>query len=80
MPQPIKIGQIKSNRSRRTAATVVADADRAAWVKQFVKKMAKGTPEEEAFFAERRRLGRGVGTDKNGKLVRASDLLANSEG
>lgn len=79
MTQPIKIGQIKSVHSRRVAAPVVVDADHAAWVKQFVKKMSKGTPEEEAFFAERRRLGRGVGTDKNGKLIRAADLLTNSE-
>ena len=34
------------------------------------------TPEAEAFFVERRRLGLGVGLDEHGRFVYARDLLA----
>ena len=33
----------------------------------------------EAFFAERRKLGRGVGLDRTGRLVRAADLPADAD-
>lgn len=42
-----------------------------AWLDAFTEKMATPAPTEQAFFAERRRLGRGVGLDAAGNLVHA---------
>lgn len=39
----------------------------------FVKKMTVPTPEEIAFFEERKRKGLGVGLDENGNLIRETD-------
>lgn len=50
------------------------DAEYTAWSDRFIELMSKPGPNEEAFFAERRRLGLGVGLDENGNLVRAADL------
>ena len=50
------------------------DAEYAVWSDRFDELMAKPGPNGEAFFAERRRLGLGVGLDENGNLVRAADL------
>ncbi|WP_018698197.1 ParD-like family protein [Amorphus coralli] len=40
------------------------------WFDAFAEAVTGPTAEEEAFFAERRKLGRGVGLDENGRLVR----------
>lgn len=40
------------------------------WLEAFGEKMATPSPEAEAFFAERRRLGRGVGLSDAGEIVR----------
>lgn len=37
-------------------------------------RMSHNTPEEEAFFAERLRLGLGFGLDEKGNLVHVADL------
>ena len=42
-----------------------------AWLDAFTEKMATPAPTEQAFFAERRQLGRGVGLDAAGNLVHA---------
>ncbi|ETD81451.1 TA system antitoxin ParD family protein [Rhodobacter capsulatus] len=42
-----------------------------AWLDAFTEKMATPAPTEQAFFAERRKLGRGVGLDAAGNLVHA---------
>ncbi|ODU68439.1 MAG: hypothetical protein BGN95_00370 [Sphingomonas sp. 66-10] len=40
------------------------------WLDSFVEKMGQAAPDEEAWFARRRQLGRGVGLDAAGNLVR----------
>ena len=42
-----------------------------AWLDAFTEKMAAPAPTEQSFFAERRKLGRGVGLDAAGNLVHA---------
>lgn len=42
-----------------------------AWLDAFTEKMSAPAPTEQAFFAERRKLGRGVGLDAAGNLVHA---------
>lgn len=42
-----------------------------AWLDAFTEKMSAHAPTEQAFFAERRQLGRGVGLDAAGNLVHA---------
>ncbi|WP_444465050.1 TA system antitoxin ParD family protein [Rhodobacter capsulatus] len=42
-----------------------------AWLDAFTEKMATPASTEQAFFAERRQLGRGVGLDAAGNLVHA---------
>ncbi|KAA9007785.1 hypothetical protein [Histidinibacterium aquaticum] len=41
----------------------------AAWEERFTELMGQPSPEELAFFEERRRSGLGVGLDADGKLV-----------
>ncbi|WP_349367966.1 hypothetical protein [Salinarimonas sp.] len=43
----------------------------ATWADEFMESMRAPGVEKESFFAERRGLGRGVGLDENGALVRA---------
>lgn len=43
----------------------------AVWADDFEKATTETSAEEEAFFAERRRLGLGVGLSASGELVRA---------
>lgn len=57
----------------------LSDQEHAVWLEKFIEKMGEATPEEEAFFAERRKLGRGVGLDRTGRLVRAADLPADAD-
>ncbi|WP_404381465.1 hypothetical protein [Caenispirillum salinarum] len=47
----------------------------AIWLEAFGAKMSNPTLEAEAFFAERRRRGLGVGITKDGRLVHAKELL-----
>lgn len=47
------------------------DEEAIAWLDAFTEKMAAPAPAEQAFFAERRKLGRGVGLDAAGNLVHA---------
>lgn len=63
----------------KPAAAAHSDEEHAAWLEKFIEKMSEATPEEEAFFAERRNLGLGVGLDRTGKLVRAADLLPDAD-
>ncbi|MFG6585377.1 hypothetical protein [Sulfitobacter sp. 1A12779] len=44
------------------------------WIEWFSKKMDEASPEEEAFWKRRQRLGLGVGLDEDGSLVYAKDL------
>lgn len=60
-------------------AAALSDEEHAVWLEKFIEKMGDATPEEEAFFAERRKLGRGVGLDRTGRLVRAADLPADAD-
>jgi hypothetical protein len=41
------------------------------WLEEFTGKMSKPSEKERAFFAQRQRLGRGVGLDAAGNLVHA---------
>lgn len=43
------------------------------WADEFMEKMAHPKPKEIAFFAERCRMGLGVGLDEKGKFVHGSD-------
>ena len=47
--------------------------EEAVWLDAFSGRMAVPSPLEEAHFAQRRRLGRGVGLDAGGNLVHARD-------
>ncbi|MFW8634423.1 hypothetical protein [Cribrihabitans pelagius] len=49
----------------------LTDEEHAAWVKAFNNLMGEPGPEEEAFFARRRKLGLGVGLDDEGRLIHA---------
>ncbi|SNT42309.1 ParD-like antitoxin of type II toxin-antitoxin system [[Luteovulum] sphaeroides subsp. megalophilum] len=44
-----------------------------AWIDAFTEKMSRPSQAEQAFFANRQRLGRGVGLDAAGNLVRAGN-------
>lgn len=53
------------------------DEEAAAWLDAFAEKMSAPSVAEKAFFAKRRKLGRGVGLDTGGNLVHAgSDAAA----
>lgn len=45
--------------------------EKSVWLDRFTDLMGKPGPEEDAFFADRRRRGLGVGLDEKGNLVRA---------
>lgn len=47
------------------------DEEDVVWMEAFIEKMGQASSEEKAFFAERRRLGIGVGLDITGNLVSA---------
>lgn len=49
------------------------------WIDWFAKKMGQASPEEEAFWERRRRLGLGVGLDENGNLVFGEDALPDED-
>ena len=50
----------------------LSEAEEAAWLDAFTERMARPSEAEEAFFAERRLLGRGVGLDAGGNLISAA--------
>ncbi len=50
--------------------TKLTNEEKDVWIDSFVEKIGQPGPEEEAFFARRRRLGLGVGLDAAGNLVR----------
>jgi len=53
------------------------DEEAVAWLDAFTEKMSTPSPAEQAFFANRRKLGRGVGLDAAGNLIHAgSDAAA----
>lgn len=67
------------NHARVTAAlegrldTVnLSEEEAIAWLDAFAEKMSSPGAAENAFFAERQKLGRGVGLDGSGNLIRAS--------
>jgi len=62
--------------SGKAPTTTLSPAEYAVWSDRFDEMMGETTPEAEAFFAERRKLGLGSGLDENGKLVEAAELLA----
>jgi len=66
MDEPVKLGSTDM-------ALVHQQASEVAWLDEFTVKMSEATAEEREFFAERRRLGLGVGLDVGGKLVYAKD-------
>ena len=66
--------------SRITAAlsgeletTALTDEEKDVWLDSFTAAMAQPSPEEEAFFKNRRQLGLGVGLDASGNLVHADN-------
>jgi hypothetical protein len=50
--------------------TDLTGEEKDVWLDSFVEKMAQPGPDENAFFARRRRLGLGIGLDEAGRLVR----------
>ena len=54
----------------------LSEAEEAAWLDAFTERMAQPSEAEEAFFAERRSLGWGVGLDAGGNLVYAARAYA----
>ncbi|MBT52045.1 MAG: hypothetical protein CMF72_01255 [Mameliella sp.] len=53
--------------------TQLQEDEEAAWLDAFTEKMAQPSQAEEAFYANRRTLGRGVGLDAGGNLIHAKD-------
>ncbi|GHG98596.1 TA system antitoxin ParD family protein [Pseudodonghicola xiamenensis] len=51
--------------------TQLGEDEDIAWLDAFTEKMGQASDAEEAFFARRQRLGRGVGLDAGGNLVYA---------
>lgn len=49
------------------------EEEQIAWLDAFTEKMGEASEAEEAFFARRNALGRGVGLDAGGNLVYAKD-------
>lgn len=49
----------------------LGEEEEIAWIDAFTEKMSRPSRTEQAFFAKRQRLGRGVGLDAAGNLVRA---------
>ncbi len=47
--------------------------EEAAWLDAFTEKMGQPSKAEQAFFAKRQALGRGVGLDAGGNLIHARD-------
>lgn len=60
----------------KAPTTTLSDEEYAVWSDKFDDLLTSPTAEEEAFFAERRRLGLGAGLNTDGNLVCAADLLA----
>lgn len=60
----------------KAPTTTLSKEEYAVWSDRFDELLASPTPEAEAFFAERRRLGLGSGLDADGNLVHAANLLA----
>ena len=56
----------------RLDTTELREDEQIAWLDAFTEKISSPSPTETAFFAERRRLGRGLGLDAAGNLVRAT--------
>lgn len=56
----------------RLETTELQEEEAIAWLDAFTEKMSVPSPNEQAFHTERRRLGRGVGLDPAGKLIRAN--------
>ena len=48
--------------------------EQAVYIEELLGAVADETPEQKAFFARRRKAGRGVGTDADGKIVRQADI------
>lgn len=51
----------------------LSEAEGEVWLDSFTEQMATPGPQEERFFAERRRLGQGVGLGPDGALVREDE-------
>ena len=49
---------------------VLTDEEKDVWLDSFVEKMAQPGADEVSYFADRRRLGLGVGLDAAGNLIR----------
>lgn len=60
----------------RLATTELREEEEIAWLDAFTERMAEPTAAEMAFFAQRKRLGQGVGLDAGGNLVYAKDDAA----
>lgn len=56
--------------------TDLGEEEDAAWLDAFTTRMAEPSATEQAHFAQRRMLGRGVGLDAGGNLVYAKDDAA----
>ncbi|MCD1619281.1 hypothetical protein ACFSDD_23795 [Salipiger marinus] len=50
----------------------LGDEEAAAWLDAFTEKMSAPSTTEQAFFAKRQKLGRGVGLDAAGNLIHAA--------
>lgn len=56
----------------RLETTELREEEAIAWLDAFTEKMSAPSSKEQKFFDERRRLGRGVGLDQAGNLIRAN--------
>lgn len=60
----------------RLDTTQLREEEEAAWLEAFTAKMSQPSEAEEAFYAGRQALGRGVGLDAGGNLIYAKDNAA----
>lgn len=56
----------------RLDSVELSEDEEIAWLDAFTEKMGQPAAAEDAFYADRRRLGRGVGLDAGGNLVTAA--------
>ncbi|WP_417260622.1 TA system antitoxin ParD family protein [Celeribacter sp.] len=54
----------------------LTEEEDAVWTEVFIEKMGEPSDEEKTLFAERRRLGIGVGLDASGNLIYAKPSVA----
>lgn len=70
------LAKVEAALSAKVPTAALSPIEFDVWSDMFDDLLTRPTPQAEALFAERRRLGLGSGLDDNGNLVHASNLMA----